>query len=218
MASVLPTATSTNKRSNKRLRSEKKDASATDSDGVALETTSGGPPPSQEDPRSTSVHSTTDLATPNGMIQEYVELASHIMLHPLNPIHPGAGLGIASRSCRESLNEDESLPSSNGASSIRVPRILPQSQYLVHVSALGFLKSAVRRPLVIERWSPYEIAIFEASIAEYGKDFCKIQKEIGPTKTVQEIIEFYYLWKKTTHYARWKKEYIPEHLDIHEND
>lgn len=30
------------------------------------------------------------------------------------------------------------------------------------------------------------------------------------TKTVKETIEFYYDWKKTTHYKEWKKNYIAD--------
>ena len=34
------------------------------------------------------------------------------------------------------------------------------------------------------------------------------------TKTVQDIIEFYYDWKKTSHYKQWKKAYIPDERDV----
>ena len=30
------------------------------------------------------------------------------------------------------------------------------------------------------------------------------------TKSVKEIIEFYYDWKKTSHYTQWKRAYIPD--------
>jgi hypothetical protein len=33
------------------------------------------------------------------------------------------------------------------------------------------------------------------------------------TKTVKEVIEFYYEWKKTGHYKQWKKQYIPDIRD-----
>jgi hypothetical protein len=61
-----------------------------------------------------------------------------------------------------------------------------------------------------------EIATFEAAMAVHGKVFEKVQKEVK-TKTCQEIIDFYYVWKKTRHYARWKDEYVPPYLD-HSDD
>ena len=74
-------------------------------------------------------------------------------------------------------------------------------------TTLGLITSSMRRPTVIERWSPYEISIFESTIALYGKDFHTIQKSVK-TKNTKEIIEFYYIWKKTRHYKIWKRQYV----------
>jgi hypothetical protein len=154
------------------------------------------------------------------MAQDYVELASHIMLHPLSQIKAASKVSTSlpnkTSNGASTMSDVESHKSNTWTSNATM--MIPQSQYLVHVSALGFLKSPVRRPMVIERWSPYEIAIFEGSIAEYGKNFSKVQKEIGSTKSIADVIEFYYIWKKTSHYSQWKKEYIPDHLDTHSDD
>jgi len=85
------------------------------------------------------------------------------------------------------------------------------------ISALGMLLSPLRRPSVVEKWSPYEIAVFEASIALCGKQFHQIQKFIK-TKNTKEIIEFYYIWKKTAHYKVWKKQYITPEMEAQFND
>ncbi len=77
---------------------------------------------------------------------------------------------------------------------------------LSRVTALGFLTNPIRKPSAIEKWSPLEIATFEASISLFGKDFPKIKKYVS-TKSVKEVIEFYYAWKKTNHYKQWKKVY-----------
>jgi hypothetical protein len=94
----------------------------------------------------------------------------------------------------------------------------PQGFPLETMSALGYLKSPWRRASVIERWSPYEIALFEAALAIHGKDFGKIAKAHIQTKTTKEVIEFYYIWKKTSHYRKWKAQYIPEYLDVSDDD
>jgi len=84
------------------------------------------------------------------------------------------------------------------------------------ITALGLLTSPVRRPTVVERWNPYEICVFEASMALYGKDFHEVARTVG-TKTCKEVVEFYYVWKKTEHYKVWKREYTP-HLESDEED
>ena len=81
---------------------------------------------------------------------------------------------------------------------------------LENLSLLGFLKSPLRRPSVIETWSPYEIALFEAALFHYGKEFHDVQKVVK-TKTTKEIIDFYYVWKKTAHYKKWKEQFLSSH-------
>ncbi|KAL7474307.1 hypothetical protein ACHAW6_003387 [Cyclotella cf. meneghiniana] len=77
------------------------------------------------------------------------------------------------------------------------------------VTALGYLTSPLRRPTVIEKWSPYEIVTFEAAITLHGKLFHQVQKWVK-TKSTKEVVEFYYIWKKTSHYQRWKNQYEEE--------
>ena len=115
--------------------------------------------------------------------EDYIDFASNFMLFPTNELGP-YGFDTSKR------------------------------QYpLETISALGYLKSPLRRPSVVEKWSPYEIAVFEGSMALFGKDFLKIHKQIG-SKSTKEVIDFYYIWKKTSHYAVWKKTYLPPELDI----
>mmetsp|Transcript_52650 Transcript_52650/g.58871 ORF Transcript_52650/g.58871 Transcript_52650/m.58871 type:complete len:310 (+) Transcript_52650:155-1084(+) len=85
-----------------------------------------------------------------------------------------------------------------------------QREYPIEkVSMIGFLKSPLRRPSILERWSPYEIAIFEGSMLHYGKEFREISSQIG-TKSTREVIDFYYIWKKTDHYKKWKETFISD--------
>jgi hypothetical protein len=146
-----------------------------------------------------------------------------MMLHPLSQIRAATLLASGHSTTATTTASKDDARKTNGSKQSHEEdhdaiatklAMTPQSQYLVHISALGYLKSAIRQPTVIEKWSPYEIAMFEASIAEYGKNFARIQKEIGTTKSVQDVIEFYYIWKKTSHYSHWKTEYIPEYLDV----
>lgn len=62
----------------------------------------------------------------------------------------------------------------------------------------------IRTPLAIEKWSPLELSLFETSMSLYGKQFNLVSKSVK-TKTVREVIELYYLWKKSDHYKSWKR-------------
>jgi hypothetical protein len=76
---------------------------------------------------------------------------------------------------------------------------------------LGILTSPLRRPTVMERWSPYEIAKFEGALAMCGKHFHDVQRAVG-SKTTKEVVEFYYVWKLTSHYDVWKQTFEPKKL------
>ena len=61
------------------------------------------------------------------------------------------------------------------------------------VTTLGMMESPIRRVDVFDKWSPNEIGQFESSIAAYGKEFHAL-REVIQTKTIQEIVEFFYVW------------------------
>lgn len=69
-------------------------------------------------------------------------------------------------------------------------------------TSLDFLLNPLRTSLPFERWSPYEIALFEACICKFGKDF-ELFKIIIKTKNLDEIQEFYYCWEKSKYYDSW---------------
>jgi len=113
------------------------------------------------------------------------------------------------------------------ASSITLPPISKLGPYgytptigqypIEQVTALGYLTSELRRPTVIEKWNPYEISTFEAALALHGKVFHTISKFVK-TKNTKEVIEFYYVWKKTSHGKRWKNSFVPEILESESSD
>ena len=46
-------------------------------------------------------------------------------------------------------------------------------------------------------WSEDECKAFETGLRVYGKDFHSIQNQKVGTRSVGELVQFYYLWKKT---------------------
>jgi len=73
-------------------------------------------------------------------------------------------------------------------------------------STIGVLQNPARKAYVLDLWTPFEIALFESGICVYGKDFHAIHKVIK-SKSTKEVIEFYYFWKKSSHYSVWKRNY-----------
>eukprot|EP00371_Babesia_bovis_P002121 XP_001610768.1 hypothetical protein [Babesia bovis T2Bo] len=69
--------------------------------------------------------------------------------------------------------------------------------------SFAMLTSNIRQSQVLDLWGPKEIVLFELGIFKYGKEFFEIQRKI-PTKSVKEIVDMYYFWKKTNRYRMWK--------------
>jgi hypothetical protein len=64
------------------------------------------------------------------------------------------------------------------------------------------LLSPLRKDYAFERWSPYEVAVFETSLCTFGKQFKKIERLLDE-KSYSEVTQFYYKWKQTSHYHAW---------------
>lgn len=80
----------------------------------------------------------------------------------------------------------------------------PNTYDTFEYTTLDLVRSPVRKQRAWDKWTPYEIAVFEAGVCKHGKNFHLIQKLIK-TKTTQELVHFYYTcWKGSAHYRTWK--------------
>lgn len=77
------------------------------------------------------------------------------------------------------------------------------SQNTMPLSTHDAITHPLRKPGVLDNWTPKEIALFECGICSKGKDFYAISKIIE-TKSTAEVVDFYYDWKKSGHYVMWK--------------
>ncbi|XP_078485634.1 mesoderm induction early response protein 1 [Ciona intestinalis] len=61
------------------------------------------------------------------------------------------------------------------------------------------------RPLSseLQTWSEEECRLFEHGLSLYGKDFHNIHHNKVRTKSIGEIVKFYYIWKKSEHYDKF---------------
>lgn len=57
--------------------------------------------------------------------------------------------------------------------------------------------TASNTPIENTLWSEEECRNFESGLRVYGKDFHAIQQSKVRTRSVSELVQFYYLWKKT---------------------
>ncbi|XP_011049609.1 PREDICTED: arginine-glutamic acid dipeptide repeats protein isoform X4 [Acromyrmex echinatior] len=62
------------------------------------------------------------------------------------------------------------------------------------------LQALVKCPIpksVDKKWSEDETKRFVKGLRQFGKNFARIRKDLLPHKDTPELVEFYYLWKKT---------------------
>ncbi|XP_057324493.1 mesoderm induction early response protein 1 isoform X2 [Microplitis mediator] len=129
----------------------------------------------------------------------------------------------------EEFLERAQLPTNKGTSMPAGPHIRDDEQALYLLLQCGYnLDEALRRRRMnvlpptdaISLWSEEECHNFESGLRAYGKDFHLIQKNKVRTRSVGELVQFYYLWKKTerhdifTYKARLEKKKYALHPGI----
>ena len=107
--------------------------------------------------------------------EDYVNVVGDLMYPPKT--YEALGFSntnsVANTKCGNNLNEKEKSEKNNEKEKHYIPP-------LSRVNTLGYLLHPLRRKHAIEMWSPYETAVFEASMTLYGKNFHKIQKQVSP--------------------------------------
>ncbi|XP_023290476.1 mesoderm induction early response protein 1 isoform X2 [Orussus abietinus] len=106
----------------------------------------------------------------------------------------------------EEFLERAQLPAVKGSSLPSGSHIRDDEQALYLLLQCGYnLEEALRRRRMnvipptdaVSLWSEEECHNFETGLRSYGKDFHLIQKNKVRTRSVGELVQFYYLWKKT---------------------
>lgn len=129
----------------------------------------------------------------------------------------------------EEFLERAQLPAVKGGSLPAGSHIRDDEQALYLLLQCGYnLEEALRRRRMnvvpptdtVSLWSEEECHNFESGLRSYGKDFHLIQKNKVRTRSVGELVQFYYLWKKTerhdifTYKARLEKKKYALHPGI----
>ncbi|KAJ8683207.1 hypothetical protein QAD02_018999 [Eretmocerus hayati] len=129
----------------------------------------------------------------------------------------------------EEFLERAQLPAVKGTSLPSGSHVRDDEQALYLLLQCGYnLEEALRRRRMnalpstesVSLWSEEECHNFESGLRNYGKDFHLIQKNKVRTRSVGELVQFYYLWKKTerhdifTYKARLEKKKYALHPGI----
>ncbi|XP_061400749.1 mesoderm induction early response protein 1 [Musca vetustissima] len=109
------------------------------------------------------------------------------------------------------------------------PAVVKDNEQALHLLVqCGYdFKEALRRkrlnalPMTdsMSLWSEEECQKFEEGIQKYGKDFLKIRQNQIRTRTMRELVQFYYLWKKSERRDHnFANTDTVDHMDIYLNE
>ncbi|XP_065285309.1 arginine-glutamic acid dipeptide repeats protein-like isoform X5 [Dermacentor albipictus] len=98
--------------------------------------------------------------------------------------------------CDGGSAEDGCLAASRDDTTINALDLLHDSQYDTGRALQALVKNPVPRGLD-KKWTDEDQKRFVKGLRQYGKNFFKIRKELLSHKETADLVEFYYLWKKT---------------------
>ncbi|CAG2102423.1 unnamed protein product [Medioppia subpectinata] len=98
--------------------------------------------------------------------------------------------------CDGGSAEDGCLAASKDDTTINALELLHESNYDTGRALQALVKNPIPKP-IDKKWSEEEQKRFVKGLRQYGKNFFKIRRELIPHKETADLVEFYYLWKKT---------------------
>ncbi|CAG7835910.1 unnamed protein product [Allacma fusca] len=98
--------------------------------------------------------------------------------------------------CDGGSPDDGCLAASRDDTTINALSVLHDSGYDPGRALQALVKCPVPKG-IDKKWSEEETKRFVKGLRQYGKNFFRIRKELLPHKETGELVEFYYLWKKT---------------------
>ncbi|XP_059486637.1 arginine-glutamic acid dipeptide repeats protein-like isoform X2 [Neocloeon triangulifer] len=98
--------------------------------------------------------------------------------------------------CDGASPEDGYLLASRDDISLNAHSVLHDSGYN-HGKALDALAKCPAPDGIDKKWSEEETKRFVKGLRQFGKNFFRIRKDLLPHKDTSELVEYYYLWKKT---------------------
>eukprot|EP00347_Sterkiella_histriomuscorum_P020303 403338323 len=120
---------------------------------------------------------------------------------------------INGQGCSSTIEQDKQQSSNN----FYRPSVPTKDENRFKFTTFEELINPLRSDHPFELWAPKEVALFEACICRYGKNFDKFIPFIK-SKSEKEVIDFYFAWKKTEHYKTWKNKQDKRKVSDNQND
>ncbi|GBM25833.1 Arginine-glutamic acid dipeptide repeats protein [Araneus ventricosus] len=98
--------------------------------------------------------------------------------------------------CDGGSAEDGCVAASRDDTTINAMDLLHESCYDTGRALQALVKNPIP-PGIEKKWLDEEQKRFVKGLRQYGKNFFKIRKELLPHKETADLVEFYYLWKKS---------------------
>ncbi|KAG8191260.1 hypothetical protein JTE90_003272 [Oedothorax gibbosus] len=98
--------------------------------------------------------------------------------------------------CDGGSAEDGCVAASRDDTTINAMDLLHESCYDTGRALQALVKNPIP-PGIEKKWLEEEQKRFVKGLRQYGKNFHKIRKELLPHKETADLVEFYYLWKKS---------------------
>ncbi|KAI9560663.1 hypothetical protein GHT06_011613 [Daphnia sinensis] len=98
--------------------------------------------------------------------------------------------------CDGGSPDDGCLAASRDDTTINAMDVLHNSSYDLGKALQTLAKCPVPKG-IDKKWSEDETKRFVKGLRQYGKNFFRIRKDLLPHKDTSDLVEFYYLWKKT---------------------
>ncbi|XP_054710797.1 arginine-glutamic acid dipeptide repeats protein-like [Uloborus diversus] len=98
--------------------------------------------------------------------------------------------------CDGGSAEDGCVAASRDDTTINALDLLHESSYDTGKALQALVKNPIP-PGIEKKWVEEEQKRFVKGLRQYGKNFFKIRKELLPHKETADLVEFYYLWKKS---------------------
>ncbi|XP_001120795.1 arginine-glutamic acid dipeptide repeats protein isoform X2 [Apis mellifera] len=98
---------------------------------------------------------------------------------------------------KQGISNEEAMENAcSGYAEQYITDVLHDSDYLPEVALKKLLNKELPQKLV-EKWNQQDIKTFEKGFLTYWSNFGIIQRKLLPHKNVEDIVEFYYVWKRT---------------------